>query len=250
MDSRFLFLPTAVFSLIALFLWWYYRPVDFGLIIVVAGLANIVAAWWVMKARRDWLSFALLPALLLWSALAYALIISQQSVAWSILILTGVALVAYWRLVYMYAFKHAAYRPFSLERLSGYISFVTAFFSATAAYGLKTFLDLPTWQLTLGIAVVNLGLAYQWMWVQKAEWKHTGSYAALFVIAIVEFFIVFSFLPFDFNILGFLLASVWYALSYLSSAQAAGQLSSSKWRLVVGLVLAVWLIVLLTARWF
>ncbi len=250
MDSRFLFLPTAVFFLIALFLWWNSRPEDFATVMTVAGFGNLFAAWWIMKSRRDWLSFALLPALLLWSSLSYALLVSSQQLAWLILLLSAAALIAYWRLVYMYAFKHANYRPFSLERLSGYISFMTAFFSAAAAYGLKTFLDLPTWQLILGIVGVQAGLAYQWMWVQKAEWKHTGTYALLFIAVAVEFFIIFGFLPFDFNILGFFLASIWYGVSYIASAQASGQLTKSKWRFALGLVAASWLLVLLTARWF
>jgi len=250
MDSRLLFLPTIVVSFIAIIVWWYLRTVDFGIIMGVVGFINLAAAWWITRERRDWWSFSIVPALLLWSSLSYSLVVLNSSIALISVIVATVLAILYWRLVFLYAFNHTAYRPFSLERLFGYASFIILFFSISAAYSLKTFLDLPTWQPATIILLIVIGLAYQWQWMQKIDWKQAWPYVVLFPIAITELFFVAAFLPLDSSILGFLLASTWYAISYLAATNVAGRLTPQQLRLISGTVIFLWIILLLTARWF
>jgi hypothetical protein len=60
----------------------------------------------------------------------------------------------------------------------------------------------------------------------------------------------FDLLPLDFNILGFMLASTWYALSGIVAAHVSGRLTAGRLRLILGIIFGSWLIILVTARWF
>lgn len=250
MNSRLIFLPTVFIALIALVLWWQFRTADFGYIMASVGVANLGAAWWIVRQRRDWWSFAIIPAFILWSGFSYALVVTNQYLALASVLISALLSILYWRLVFLYIFNQLAYRPFSLERLFGYVSFATVFFSISSAYALKTFLDWPTWQPGVVILIVIMGLSYQWQWINKIEWKLAWPYVAFFPIAITELFFVLAFLPLDFNVSGFLIGSSWYALSQLASANISGKLNPQRIRLAgLGLIL-IWVSLLLTARWF
>lgn len=250
MDSKIFFLPAIVLAILALHGWWFLRISDFGLILLAIAAIYFAAAWWLDRSRRDWWSFAILPTLLNWSVLSYALIVSNGLLRTIVVILSVVMSVIYWRLIYLYVVRHTSYKPFSLERLAPYLSFATVFFAASAAYGLRIFLDVPETQLWAILIVFQLGIVHQWLWSHKVSWQNAWRYAVAFMLVITELFFVLDFLPFDYNILGFMLASAWYAISGLAANYVAGRLTGNKTRLIIFLVFATWLIILVTARWF
>jgi hypothetical protein len=127
MDLRIFFLPIVGFLVVAVNGWWFVRPVDFAFVIASVALLHIAASWWLDHSRRDWWSFAILPILLNWSAFSYALILSNQRFTIFILLVSIILTIIYWRLIFLYVFKHTAYKPFSLERFAPYLSFVTVF---------------------------------------------------------------------------------------------------------------------------
>jgi len=250
MDSRIFFLPFVIFTTIAVSAWWYIRTTDFLLIIVAIIALNICLSWWLNRPRKDWWNFALLPTLLWSSALSYALVLSDSQLVAVVIIVSGLGVIFYWRQVFLYIFRQTAYRPFSLERLSAYLAFLTIFFSVGAAYGVRTFLDISSFQLSTVIFLFIAGVIYQWAWVQKLSFENSWRYCLAFAFILVEFFYVLGFLPIHFNILGFLLASSWYTMSSLASYDLTGHLTVARARLVLSILAFSWLIVLVTARWF
>lgn len=250
MNSRIIFLPTIILSNLAIFIWWYFRVSDYLFIIAIIILLNLIFAWWLNSSRRDWWSFALLPIIFTLSALAYALIISSVNVILIILLLSFIVLVVYWRLVYIYVFKHAFYRLFSLERLFYYLSFIAVFFFSAAAYGIKTFLDIPNWELMTAFLLFQIILTYEWSWVHKIDLSVVWPYSIALLVMILELFFVIQLLPLNFNISAFIIASSWHALSFLSAEHIGGRLNRDRSRFIIGLIIIIWLAVLITARWF
>lgn len=250
MDSRIFFLSTIGLLIALLHGWWFVRIVDLGVLIVAIVILYLVAAWWLDHSRADWWSFAILPTLLNWSAFTYALILNNERLTIVVLLASALLSIFYWRLMFLYVFKHTSYKPFSLERLAPYLSFITVFFTAAAVYGLRTFLNIPDIQLAGILILFQLGLVHQWLWAHKVDWRSAWLYALVFILVITELFFVLNFLPIDFNVKGFMLASVWYSLSGISADYLRGHLTKNRLRLIIGLLFGTWLIVLVTARWF
>lgn len=250
MNSRITFLPTIILANLALFIWWYVRPVDYLFMIGFIILTNLAFAWWINNSRHDWWSFSLLPILFSFSALFYALIISTTNIVLLILVFSYLAIIIYWRLVYTYVFRHAVYRLFSLERLFYYLSFISLFFFSAAAYGVKTFLDIPTWELLGAFLLFQILLTYVWSWIHKIDLGIVWPYSIALLVMILELFFVIRLLPLNFNIGAFVIASSWHGLSFLAAEHIGGRLTLNRGRFIIGLIIIVWLAVLITARWF
>ncbi|MCX6792510.1 MAG: hypothetical protein NTY12_00620 [Candidatus Falkowbacteria bacterium] len=250
MNSRIAFLPIAALANLGLFIWWYSRTNDFLYITIALVVINLILALWLNSSRRDWWSFSLLPLIFTFSALAYSLVISSPSVVISIITFTFVVLVIYWRLVYIYAFKHPAYHPFSLERFFYYLSFISIFFFTAAAYGIKTFLDIPLWQLASVFLLFELILIYLWSWINKLDWSAAWPYSVALLFMVLELFFVMTLLPLNFNISGFIVASAWHGMSFLATENIGTRLNFKRGRVLISLIIIIWLAVLITARWF
>ncbi len=250
MDQRIIFLPLLIISNIVISAWWYQRPQDMLWLSIALVVINVFSAWWLGRSRKDWWIFSLLPLFLLLSGLSYSLMFGQQFLALGIISISTLGSILYWRLVFLYAFRQGAFRPFSLEKSSNYLSLLTIFFSTASIFGLKIFIDLPLWQLLSAAVITNLAVITQWLWFEKIVWRTHWVYGVLMFLALLEFYIVFSFLPINFHILGFSMAVMWYALSTIVSDQLSGHPSSARARFVLIITLVATLAVLLTARWF
>jgi len=250
MNSRIIFLPTVVLSNLVLFLWWYFRAGDFIFIIGAVVLLNLVLARWLNSHNNDWWSFALLPIISTLSALAYILIISNANLVLAIIIGLYIVLIIYWRLIFRYIFRHSFYKPFSLERFFYYFSFLMLFLFSAAAYGIKTFLNVPLWQLVIAFFIFQIILTYLWSWTNKLDLKIVWPYSLALIVMITELFLAVNLLPLNFNISAFVIASSWHGLSFLATEHISGRLSYRRSRFIISLIVIIWLAVLITARWF
>ncbi len=250
MDLRLIFLPLTVIYSVLVGAWWFVRPEDFFWLLLAILIHSIVSAWWLTRSRKDWLIFALLPLFLFASGLSYALTISVQNIAIGVVLIAVIGTILYWRLVFLYTFKQSLYRPFSLERLSSYLSFLTVYFAAAALFGVKIFLNIPDIQLFGGICAVLAAMSIQWLWFQKVPFALGWVYGITSFLVVSEVFVIVAYLPINFHLLGFCVAIVWYAVSTLLGYQLAKTLNLTRVRLVLVISLVILLAALLTARWF
>ncbi len=250
MDLRLIFLPLTVIYSVLVSVWWFVRPEHFFWLLLAILIHSFVSAWWLTRTRKDWAIFALLPLFLFASGLSYALIISIQNVAIVVVVISLLGTILYWRLVFLYTFKQSLYRPFSLERLSSYLSFLTIYFSAAALFGLKIFLNIPDMQLLGVMSLVLIATIIQWLWFQKISLPLGWVYGISAFIVVMEIFLIVGYLPINFHLLGFCVAIVWYAVSTLLGYQLAKTLNLTRVRLVLIISLGILLAALLTARWF
>jgi hypothetical protein len=250
MDLRLIFLPLTVIYSVLVGVWWFVRPEHFFWLLLAILVHSFISAWWLTRSRKDWPIFALLPLFLFASGLSYALTISVQNVAIAIVAVSILGTILYWRLVFLYTFKQSLYRPFSLERLSSYLSFLTIYFSAAALFGVKIFLNIPDIQLFGAMGLVVAAISIQWLWFQKVSLAIGWVYGITTFLVVTEIFLIVGYLPINFHLLGFCVAIVWYAVSTLLGYQLAKTLNLTRVRLVLIISLGILLAALLTARWF
>lgn len=249
MNFRFL-LPAYIFAITAvLFSWWYLVPEQTNLICIALVLSYTLAAWWLTPDRNDWWRFAVTPLFLAFATIAFALLISGT---WPVLLLLGAIVILetmYWGYAYRYASRSVAYRPFSLERLSASLDFLSVFFLASAAYGLKIFLDLPLWLTGGSFCLLVCVLVLQWIWMGKATVAKYWRSSLVIAVVVIELFFLVTFFPLDYRLLGFLAASAYYVLMSIMTAANAGTLSKRHLRLAAMIIIVCWLAIFATGRW-
>ncbi len=250
MNFKFLFLPAIVIATIALVVWWYIAPEQIGFVTGAATLIYGTSAWWLDRTRGDWWQLAFLPVLLFATTMAYGLLLSNRPIIIICAALLVIAETVYWRYAYLYAVRPASYPAFALERLSAYLNVVIIFSAAASAFGVRTFLGVDFKFLSLIFILVSALVLYQWVWISKVEWPAAWRNIVLLTVVMAELFASAAFLPLDFNVLGFLLATGYYALISLSADHLSHSLDRRRVTSILLIVAACWLIVLVTARWF
>ncbi len=249
MNFKFLFLPAFFLFTVGLVIWWYLSPAQIGYAIAVATAGYALGAWWLDRDRHDWWQLAFLPVFLFASATTYGLLISARPALIIFAALLVIAETVYWRFAYLYALRPSSYPAFALERLSFYVNFAIIFCASAAAFGVRTFLGIRLGIIAPLFALIIALIVYQWAWISKVEWKSAWRHIVVFAVIMTELFFIASFLPLDFNVLGFLLATSYYAFISLAANQLEHTLDGRRVKLIFAVVGASWLIVLLTARW-
>ena len=250
MRFRFFILPFIVLLTVAAAISWFYRPTYGIWIMFILLIGYLWSAWWLDPERSDWWRFAITPWLLSLALLLFCLLVSGGWLVFVFITLLVLLQAVYWRYVLVYTDSAASYTPFSLERLSFIINFLVVFLLASAMYGFKTFLDISTWILLPIFGVCLAILISQRLWISKATggvaWRLAGS---LF-IGTIQIFLLTSFLPLDFRLLGFLVAAAYYGFISLGSEVTDNTVNRRNvWILITILTLAS-LAVFLTARWY
>ena len=250
MRFRFFILPFVVLLTTVSAVWWYLVPTNGLWIMSILLIGFLWAAWWLEPERVDWWRFAVTPWLVSLAILLFCLLISGQWLIYSLMALLVFLQAIYWRHVLIYTDADAVYTPFSLERLSFNLNFLAVFFLASAMYGFKTFLNISTWILVPVFGVCLALFISQRLWISKADRGVTWRLAGSLFIGVLQIFIITSFLPLDFRLLGFLVAATYYGFVSLGT-QITDQTVNRRDMLVLIILLTMaCLAVFVTARWY
>jgi len=155
----------------------------------------------------------------------------------------------YLRYLYYYLVRPEFCSGDTLKNISSLGNFFIIFFSASAIYGLQSFLNLPVWLLMIFMLIVIFLAAYQIMWANKIEMKLAFAHILVSGVVLLEIGWSISFLPLNHNIAGLILTICYWALTGLSLSYLNDNLNRKiiKQYLIFGFLGI--LIVLLSARW-
>lgn len=250
MRFRFFIVPFIITLTTLLVGWWYAQPERGLWILLILLVGYMWAAWWLDTQRSDWWRLALTPWLLMASVLLFSLLLTRGWALISLLIFLILITSLYWRYVLSYMDMTAQYRPFTLERLSFNLNFLIIFFLAAALFGFNTFLDI-----SLGISLPIFALClffliWQRLWLGKAQQSSEWRMAVSIFVVTLEVFVIMSFLPFDFRVMGFLVAATHYAVVGLVSDTTDSRAVLLKPRLLFIMVILGCLAILATSRWY
>jgi len=198
---------------------------------------------------KEWWNYLILPALVSCSVIAYSVFLSIKPVIQLLFIFNLVFLYFYLRYVYYYLLDHPSYQAFSIENISSYVDWLGFFLAAAVIYGLQSFLNWPTFWLILAMAAVAAMLVYQIIWVNKVDFKVGLPYILISCLILTELAWSISFLPFNYNIAGLLLAICFYLIIGLVKNHLLDKLDASKVKMYLILGGASLFIILFTAKW-
>jgi hypothetical protein len=223
--------------------------------LLLANLAILAAVLVFLKASKAeknlgvYLGVAVLPLGFLSSIFVYSsLVVNKFFIQFLFLAASGF-IYFYLRYIYYYLVRPEFCRADTIKIISAAGNFFMVFFSASAVYGLQSFLNLPVWLLMVCLLFMIFLAVYQIMWANKIKIKTALAFILIIGVILFEVGWSISFLPLKHDINGLVLAVYYYILIGLSFSYLAGSLNRKivKNYLIFGFLGT--LLVLLTARW-
>jgi hypothetical protein len=243
-----LFIVVLLFILNQIFLFlpaFFYSSLAIGALLIVLLTRNIVQPF----RKHGWLIWIIAPILFWFAVSLYSTIIVGYF--WiQILFLT----IAWFIYSYFYNLYH--YLPnktpelnkkFDSIVLSGGVLICAA--SGASLYGLSSFISFPTILLLLFFLPIAFLLFAQFFPLRKDFWAENKFLLPVNVLILLELAFVLSFLPLNFNLLGFCLALGYYFLLTVMRLRWQGKLDRKNLKSLVILSVVIVFILFLSARW-
>lgn len=251
MKNKQLYLILIPFSLWLLDEIFFFKPGFFfvslglGLLIITLGVHTLIKD----HGSKFWPAFILPPALFFLSFSFYSAIIASQFWIQVIFLFNVWFVFSYLKNIYYYFSFGAPERESKLRRLLASGAFLSTFAFASNLYGLPIFLSWPFFLLLIAFMIICLALFGQFFVFTKKIEREQKVFLGINILVLAEFAGVLFFLPLNFNILGLLVALVFYFLVLLNDFREEHRLNfkNVKWPLII--LSAVIILTLLSARW-
>jgi len=244
-----LFIPFLLFLFLEIFYFW---PRTIYLILpIIILLYSATCFLFTKRSAKDnkWWRYIILPSYFTVGLVIFTLMISNRLIVQSLFILDVIFIYYYFNIIYYYLVKVEDYKNYAWENISSYGNFLGIYFTASAIYGLQSFLDTPVWLVILVIMFV-ISLAVYQVFLSNNIKKELGFfYILLSCFVLVELAWTITFLPSSFYILGLLFSVCYYMLVGLIRFYLLKKLDSRVIKLYLIYGFSSILLVLLTARW-
>jgi hypothetical protein len=223
----------------------YYLAIPLG---NLALIASVFAISWKKAELADFFRHLILPLSFFNGAIFYGIMLNELVA--HLVFLVGAGLQFYYlRFLYLYLHKPYAYAPTSIENIAIYGSFVSVFWATATIYGLQSFINLPVWMLVTGISLVFSLLVYQIFWSNKIDEARFAVYVMLITLVLAEISWVASFLPFDFSVIGFIVAICYYMSTGLARLYLLERLEKRHVKAYLSYGFLSILAIILTSQW-
>ena len=230
--------------------WYLAHPKMFFILLIIVVILNFLVAYLFNKQKQnDWWRFALLPVLANILVFSYLVILTSSSLIQILIVLLTIFNYIYWHYVFYYLYRQNQYTAFSLENFSFYINFILVFLLGSLAYGLRSLLSLNILLLSGIVLIVLVLIVLQIFWISKFSWRNNKIYLSIIILVLMELFFMLSFLPLDYNLLGFIWATGYYLVISMVNDKLKDRLTKIKVKYILVLVFISWLILFLSARW-
>jgi len=234
LDEIFVFKPDFFFVALGL-----------GLLIITFGVRRLIKK----QSPKFWPIFILPLGLFYLSFSFYSAMIVSQFWIQAIFLLNAWFGFFYLQNIYYYFSFGAPEREAKLRRLLISGSFLSTFAIASSLYALPIFLSWPFFSLLLIFILISFGLFGQFLILEKNISSEQKIFWGIKVLILAESAGALFLLPLNYNILGLLLALIFYLLILFDDWHTAGRLyyKNLKWPLVISALVII--LILLSARW-
>jgi hypothetical protein len=216
--------------------------------------ALIIAATLIIAPRpliwKQVLNYLILPLTLTLSAVIYSTFYFPSSgLIKFILLLLGVFMFFYYSNIYRCWHFPETYKLENLETIYSFGAWLAMFFGASAVYGLQYFLNLPIWLPTTILLAIIMLLTYKSLWIKGLDARHNLLFIFLLPFIIVQIGWALYFLPFNFNVLGLILATLYFLAADFIKLHLTHSLNRLALRRHLALVAIVLFLVLIFVQW-
>jgi hypothetical protein len=204
---------------------------------------------WELRRPAFWV-FLGTPVMLWLSALVFFFFLEDPLSKWIIASTVSVLVALYAENCFTFYHLPSAYQAYALENLSMVVYVLSAFFFTSGAFGAQLFLLLPTWIPTLCVFFAVLLATTAVFWVSKIGFETGRPYAVVGAIVMAELYATLSLLPTSFVTNAALFSVLLYAFFVFARANVMERISKMMVLRQTGFVAVLFLLILLTARWF
>ncbi len=250
--GRFLVLitPVFIFSLFELFLVYQSRNFLYFAAILSCLLIFITTKFIVGRDFGSrFFNYSILPALFVLSSFFYFLFLHSKIFLQLVFFVNLIFLYFYFKNLFL-LFNYAKFEKRDyFNNVFFYASFLVVFFFSSSFFGMLSLLGISVWPLIILVLPIFGMLAYNIIWINKINLRLGLLYILLVCVVFFELTWVLSFLPFNYNILGLILAIFYYMFSGLLKFHLKNILNSKLVKVYLSLGFLSIIIILLTAKW-
>lgn len=195
------------------------------------------------------IGYIILPLGLFNSVLAFSLLINSRWIVHALFVISSVLGYLYYRYIYYFMAKPHFYIPNSIENFSTYCDLLVIFWMSSAAFGFQSFLSVAVWKLSIVSVIAYFIISYHFFWANHIKLREAVFLAVICGLLMAEIFWAASFLPFNFVVVGFMIAVYYYVTTNLIRLNSQDRLTSRKVKYYLFYSTASLVLVLLFAQW-
>lgn len=201
------------------------------------------------NSKEFWPQYILTPALFYFSFSFYSAIIANQIWIQIIFLFNAWFIYSYLKNIYYFFSFGAPEREFKLRRLLLSGSFLSVFALASTLYGLPIFLNWSFVTLLFIFILFSAAAFGQFLIFSKNVDNAQKIFWGVDILILGEFAGVIFLLPLNYNILGLLVAIVFYLLILFNNWRTEDRLDFKNLRWPIAIAGFIFIIILLSARW-
>lgn len=204
-----------------------------------------------IKSRAlDWPLFLYFPLIFFIASSFYTTVLASPYLIQTLLLVNVFFIHIYFNSLY-YFFRYNA--PDRIDKLDTFLmtgSVLSIFFAGATAYALPVYLGWSFWPLLIVLAAISFPLFFQPFILGSLNLKTNRPFFIAALIIFTQIAGVIYLFPFSFNVLGLMLAIVFYVLFLILRLHIRGRLSSKLLKIPLIASLIIIILLLLTTRWF
>lgn len=204
---------------------------------------------WEFRRPAFWV-FLGTPMMVWLSSLVFFFFLEDPLSKWIVASAVSLLITLYAENCFTFYHLPSAYQAYALENLSMVVYVLSAFFFTSGAFGAQLFLLLPTWIPTLLVFFAVLFATTAVFWVSKIGFETGRPYAIVGAIVMAELYATLSMLPTSFVTNAALFSVLLYAFFVFARANVMERMTRVMVLRQSGFVAVLFLLILLTARWF
>ncbi|MFA6106596.1 MAG: hypothetical protein WC745_02870 [Patescibacteria group bacterium] len=247
--------PYFLSVIIPFFLFFSAELINFlpGSIYFILPLANaliVFAIYGIVKTSfYGRLDFLIFPLVFFNSSVANLLVLNNEFLVQGLIFFSTGMVWYYLKAVYFFHHEPLLYKSFQIRNISVYGNFLAVFFSSSALFGMRSFLNWPVWGIILVLTFLLLVVIYQLNWAHKIPPTDSSVHILVGSLILIEIAWSLSFLPLRYYILGLLFSAAYYVITGLTRHYLSGTLNAKNVKAYIGIGLFSVIIILLSARW-
>lgn len=187
------------------------------------------------------------PLIFVWSSILLLMFFEGSYFKHFFILGIGVYIVFYFENLFYYLSSGREKNEENFSRAANIMNVISIFFLAAGLYGIKTFIQPPTWVLSVIFFIFSSALIYGALWIAKPSFRDIFWYVVVVSLIITELFAALNFLPIGFYADGAILGVLYYMAAGVMINFLKKGVPPYRRYLIIGSLLL--LAVIATAKW-
>lgn len=202
----------------------------------------------ILRGKINFSQYLILPIFFINSVFFYSSLLSSRLLSLGLLLISVLFLFYYYKSSIKYYFAESDKKK-NLPLWSNLFAFLTIFFGSAFVYSLPYFIRVDNWLLIICLNLILFLAFFQSMYIEKFPIKTIVFFSVLFLFCLNPLFWSLFLLPFDFNVLAFIISLVYYLSLSFVVFYLKKELSFKKIKYNIGFFIFILLLVFLGISW-